>query len=188
MRNFSSKKVFIWASVFAIWMWEIEMRSYSKWMWSLVNSYRTSKVNLISFYSALKSMKYWAFHFFALYGTPFAPVLCQVHATCFTSPLCQNRKFSSCYFVKVRFSCLPTRLFFQNYTKGLVIFLAHSAHLMKRHTWKMHFWVSKYIKQGVCHTVALPFTLKSMLRQKKKNYGNSNISPCKNIIFKKKIL
>jgi len=31
---------------------------------------------------------------------------------------------------------------------------------------------------------ALPFTLKSILRQKK-NYGNSNISPCKNIIFKK---
>jgi hypothetical protein len=45
-------------------------------------------------------------------------------------------------------------------------------------------------KQGsVCHTVALPFTLKSILRQKKKNYGNSNISPLKNIIFpKKKIL
>jgi hypothetical protein len=39
-------------------------------------------------------------------------------------------------------------------------------------------------QQGVCHTVALPFTLESMLRQKKK-YGNSNISPCKNIIFKK---
>jgi hypothetical protein len=34
--------------------------------------------------------------------------------------------------------------------------------------------------QGVCHTVALPFTLKSMLRQKK-NYENSNISPSKNI-------
>jgi dynactin complex subunit len=33
-------------------------------------------------------------------------------------------------------------------------------------------------KQGVCHTVALPFTLKSILRQKK-NYGNSNISPKK---------
>jgi hypothetical protein len=31
-------------------------------------------------------------------------------------------------------------------------------------------------------TVALPFTLKSILRQKK-NYGNSNISPCKNITF-----
>jgi hypothetical protein len=41
-------------------------------------------------------------------------------------------------------------------------------------------------KQGVCDTVALPFTLKSILRQKKKNYGNSNISPRKNIIFKKK--
>jgi hypothetical protein len=33
--------------------------------------------------------------------------------------------------------------------------------------------------------VPLPFTFKSILRQKK-NYGNSkNISPCKNIIFKK---
>ncbi len=33
-------------------------------------------------------------------------------------------------------------------------------------------------KQGVCHTMALPFTLRSIM-------GNSNISPCKNIIFKK---
>jgi hypothetical protein len=39
-------------------------------------------------------------------------------------------------------------------------------------------------KQGVCHTVALPFTLKSILKQAK-NYGNSNISPCKSIIFQK---
>jgi hypothetical protein len=31
--------------------------------------------------------------------------------------------------------------------------------------------------------VALPFILKSIFRQKK-NYGNSNISSCKNIIFK----
>jgi hypothetical protein len=39
-------------------------------------------------------------------------------------------------------------------------------------------------KQGVCHTMALAFALKSILRQKK-NYANSNISPCKNIpIFK----
>jgi len=30
----------------------------------------------------------------------------------------------------------------------------------------------------------LPFTLKDILRQKK-NYENSNISSCKNIIFKK---
>jgi len=43
-------------------------------------------------------------------------------------------------------------------------------------------------KQGLCHIVAaLPFTLKSILRQRK-NYGTSNISPCKNIIFNKKIL
>jgi hypothetical protein len=33
--------------------------------------------------------------------------------------------------------------------------------------------------------MALPFKFKSTLR-KKKNYGNSNISPCKNIIGKKK--
>ncbi len=33
--------------------------------------------------------------------------------------------------------------------------------------------------QGVCHTVPLPFTVKSILMQKK-NYENSNISPCKN--------
>jgi hypothetical protein len=35
--------------------------------------------------------------------------------------------------------------------------------------------------------MALPFTLKSILRQKKnkKNYRISNISTCKNIIFKK---
>jgi len=40
-------------------------------------------------------------------------------------------------------------------------------------------------KQGVCHTVALPFILKNILTWQKKNYQNSNISPCKNIIFKK---
>jgi hypothetical protein len=37
------------------------------------------------------------------------------------------------------------------------------------------------LKQGVCHTRALPSTWTSISRQKK-NYGNSNISPCKNII------
>ncbi len=40
-------------------------------------------------------------------------------------------------------------------------------------------------KRGASHTVALPFTLNPILRQKK-NYGNSNISyHAKNIIFKK---
>jgi hypothetical protein len=44
-------------------------------------------------------------------------------------------------------------------------------------------FTGKNNKQGVYHTVALPFTLRSIFMQKK-NYGNSNISPCKNIIFK----
>jgi hypothetical protein len=38
--------------------------------------------------------------------------------------------------------------------------------------------VPKGNKGYVTHTVTLPFTLKSTLTQKK-NYGNSNISPCK---------
>jgi hypothetical protein len=42
----------------------------------------------------------------------------------------------------------------------------------------------QYFANKGCHIVALPFTLKSILSQKK-NYENSNISPCKNIIFKK---
>ncbi len=45
-------------------------------------------------------------------------------------------------------------------------------------------WQAASEKQRVHHTMALPFTLKSIARQKK-NYGNWNISPCKNIIFKK---
>jgi hypothetical protein len=44
--------------------------------------------------------------------------------------------------------------------------------------------VLPYNKQGMCHTVALWFALKSISRQKK-TYGNSNISPCKNTTFKK---
>jgi hypothetical protein len=37
-------------------------------------------------------------------------------------------------------------------------------------------------KEGCVILFALPFALQSILRQKKKNYGNSTISPCKNII------
>jgi hypothetical protein len=37
-------------------------------------------------------------------------------------------------------------------------------------------------EQGVCHTLALPFTLfKKYLNAKEKNYENSNISPYKDI-------
>ncbi len=39
-------------------------------------------------------------------------------------------------------------------------------------------------KGCVNYTMPLPFTLKSILRQKN-NYGNSNISLCKNLIFQK---
>jgi len=40
-------------------------------------------------------------------------------------------------------------------------------------------------RKGVCYTVALPFTLKSILRKKEEYYESSNISPCKNKIFRK---
>jgi hypothetical protein len=45
-------------------------------------------------------------------------------------------------------------------------------------------YVVAKITRVVSHPVALSFTLTSVLMQKK-NYGNSYISPCKNIIFKK---
>jgi hypothetical protein len=45
-------------------------------------------------------------------------------------------------------------------------------------------FITVKINEGVCHTMALPFTLKSILGEKQ-NYENSNISPCKNRIFKK---
>jgi len=56
----------------------------------------------------------------------------------------------------------------------------------KKRLWELvvSFVWQAQLQQGVCHTVALPFALKSILRQKK-NYENSTISPCENIIFKK---
>jgi hypothetical protein len=55
---------------------------------------------------------------------------------------------------------------------------------VKGFNWTCHLTGGRFLKQGVCHTVALPFTLKNILWQKK-NYGNSNISPRQNIIFRK---
>jgi hypothetical protein len=61
--------------------------------------------------------------------------------------------------------------------------------------WRILDWLNSLKKKKTClsasqhnkgcatHPVALPFTFKSILRQKK-NYVNSNISPCKNITFK----
>jgi hypothetical protein len=47
-------------------------------------------------------------------------------------------------------------------------------------------WAKFHSNKGcVTLIVALPFTLKRVILRQKKNYGNSNISPCKNIIFKK---
>jgi hypothetical protein len=40
-------------------------------------------------------------------------------------------------------------------------------------------------QQVVCHTVGLAIYIKKVSEDKKKNYGNSNIWPCKNLIFKK---
>jgi hypothetical protein len=37
----------------------------------------------------------------------------------------------------------------------------------------------------VCHACGLAIYMKKYLNAKKKNYENSNISPCKNIIFQK---
>jgi hypothetical protein len=39
--------------------------------------------------------------------------------------------------------------------------------------------------QRMCHTMALPFCVKKSILMQKKNYGNSNMLACKNIIFKK---
>jgi hypothetical protein len=52
---------------------------------------------------------------------------------------------------------------------------------------KDHETLANSIKQGVCHSVALPFTFKSILRQKEKLWKLKyiKISPHKNIIFKK---
>ncbi len=49
---------------------------------------------------------------------------------------------------------------------------------------KVPMFNSYAFEQGVCHTAALPFTLRRIWRQKK-NYENSNISSCKYIISKK---
>jgi hypothetical protein len=62
--------------------------------------------------------------------------------------------------------------------------LAHAQESMSPRNFVALLRYIPFFKQGVCHSAVLPFTLKSILRQKK-NYENSNISPSKNIIFKK---
>ncbi len=65
-----------------------------------------------------------------------------------------------------------------------VFFLGTSVCSQNRDQWyflRQSFAILATKKQGMCRTVALPFTFKRILRQKK-NYGNSNISPCKKYI------
>jgi hypothetical protein len=59
--------------------------------------------------------------------------------------------------------CIPRRLIFPHDTQQV-------SHKEKRTRGVSHYGIAFYIK-------------KNILRQKKKNYGNSNISPCENIIF-----
>jgi hypothetical protein len=56
--------------------------------------------------------------------------------------------------------------------------------LLDLHNYQTPMTENRKENKGMCHNVALPFTLKSILRQKK-NYENSNISPYKNPLVKK---
>jgi hypothetical protein len=92
-------------------------------------------------------------------------------------------------FWRIQFLLLIRLFFLETFSKSTRLIL------ISQH-WEKKIWVLKIFEmekkrsnnynliQGVCHTVALSFTLKSILRRKK-SYGNSNISPCKNIIFTK---
>jgi hypothetical protein len=66
----------------------------------------------------------------------------------------------------------------------LEIYTNRALHICDEATTQQISPANKQFEQGVCHIMPSLYTLKSILRQKK-NYGNSNISPCKNIIFKK---
>jgi hypothetical protein len=47
-------------------------------------------------------------------------------------------------------------------------------------------YINQEMEGRVCHIVPLPFTLKSIILRQKKNYTNSNISPCKKYNLQKK--
>jgi hypothetical protein len=92
---------------------------------------------------------------------------------------------------------LPNFCVFVEFSTNLIIFLKLVAINVKFFrgiiaTHAISFWGSlppmlhpkNEKKKRVCHNVALPFTLKNILMQNK-NYEISNISPCKNINFKK---
>ncbi len=85
---------------------------------------------------------------------------------------------------KMFFYMVPS-MNFKKPLHGLNHFVQTKYHVKKTHSPRSCKSVSPKQSQtrGVLHC-GLPFTVKSILMQKK-NYENSNISPCKNIIFKK---
>jgi hypothetical protein len=74
--------------------------------------------------------------------------------------------------IKIKLCCFCSNLDLTNQVNKLVTKMV--LFLLKKNPYKSS-------EQGVCHTVTLSFRLKSIVRQKK-DYENSNISPCKNII------
>ncbi len=68
----------------------------------------------------------------------------------------------------------------REFSLQLLVFFANTCMDLSEIWWQT-------INKGCVTLVALPFTLQKHLKRqkKKKNYGNSNISPCKSIIFKK---
>jgi hypothetical protein len=90
------------------------------------------------------------------------------------------------YFLR-NFVILFSATYWETKYRNLVTFVDFSQnHFIFEFLFRFSFFceISPVKTRGVSHTVALPSTLKSILRQKK-NYENSNISPCQNIIFKK---
>ncbi len=83
------------------------------------------------------------------------------------------------YLIRCKFLKVPNKALF--FKASFSFNWLHMINNMEPFVSKSSFAV---IEQGACHTVALPFTLKSIFKQKK-NCGDSNIPPCKNTIFKK---
>jgi hypothetical protein len=95
--------------------------------------------------------------------------------------------FSSSHGLSLPFHLLLPARFCHIWTIGFTIVPKESKTLKILYFPLWAVWLHHKIKnekQGVCHILALPFTLKLLLRQKK-NYGNTTFSPCRNIILKK---
>jgi hypothetical protein len=101
----------------------------------------------------------------------------------FSSPPARTKKKTSFTFVVDSLTTLTN----EHFAWILILFYVASCceHLVDQLRSTEHFKINKGC---VSHYIALPFTLKSILTWQKKNYGNSNISPCKNVHNLQKIL